>query len=686
MLRGISVIRLWGLATLAAGSVGAPVLAAQPAAAQDEAHARWGVIERYCNECHNATDWAGSVAFDTMSFDGLAGDAKIWESTVRKLRAGFMPPPGAKDRPDNATVEQLIGFLETRLDAAQSSASPGRVPLRRLNQREYANAVRDLIAFEPDVAALLPTDKRKEGFDSDATQLQVSPSYLDQYLSAARNVAQQAMGSPQAKAVVTTYGQRADMVIALAAEGLDGSGSQLIHKEGMPFGTRGGIAFVHDFPAAGEYSLTIGDLASGRQIPRMEFVNTVVALLDGKEFYRTTVGGERDQKAIDQTQERAVDAINARLRDIRFTAPAGQHRIAVSFLQRSSIESEERFPSDPPEGGEERLAFLSALQVRGPIKVAGAQDSASRRKIFACYPAQKSEEAACARKIVGGLAQRAFRRPVNDSMLQPLMAFYDGGSKSGGFETGVRDALTAILASPYFLYRVEGGPTGAATSNGSYTLTDVELASRLSFFLWGSIPDEELLAVAMRSELGQPAMLDRQVRRMLADPKATSLTKDFGFQWLNMAKLDEIEPDGRLFPNASGTLDARPQMKRELELFMDSVLRSDQPVTALLTADYSYLNESLAILYGNDTVKGGQFQRVTLTDSRRYGLLGKGAVLMVTAYPNRTAPVLRGAWILERVLGTPAAQPPPNVGDLKDEARAKPATLRERFEQHSKNP
>ncbi len=671
-------------AALGLSAFALPGIAAQPTAAPtgQQGHGRWELIEKYCYECHNTTDWAGSVAFDTMSFDGLAEEAKVWESAVRKMRAGFMPPPGSKDRPDQATLDGLVGFLETRLDAAQAAPQPGRVPLRRLNQREYANAVRDLLGIDIDVAALLPGDRRKEGFDNDAAHLQVSPSYLDQYLSAARNVARQAVGNPKAQAVSTTYGTLADMVIALAAEGLPGSGSQLIHKEGMPFGTRGGISFLHDFPAAGEYSLTIGDLASGRQIPRMEFSNTVIALLDGKEFYRTQVGGEQDQKAIDQTQEKAVDEINARLRDIRFKAPAGQHRIAVTFLKRSNIESEERFPSDPPEGGEERLAFLSALRVRGPLKIEGAQDSPSRQKIFICQPAQPSEEAACAKQIVTALSQRAFRRPVTEPMLQPLMAFYDSGRKEGGFETGVRDALAAVLASPYFLYRLEGGDS----TGGTHTLTDIELASRLSFFLWGSIPDDELLKAAIAGQLSQPAALDAQVRRMLRDPKAQSLTKDFGFQWLGMAKLDEIEPDARLFPNASGTLDARPLMKRELELFVDSVLRSDQPVTALLTADYTYLNETMAMLYGIPSVKGGQFQRVTLPDTRRHGLLGKSAVLMVTAYPNRTAPVLRGAWILERLLGTPPAQPPPNVGDLKDESRTKPATLRERFEQHSKNP
>ncbi len=680
MTRGLTH-RLATAAAWGALALGVRVLAASANPSPDEAHTRWSVIEKYCFDCHNTTDWAGGAAFDTMSFDDVGGEAKVWEAAVRKLRAGFMPPPGTKSRPDNQTVNELVRYLETRLDAAQVEQKPGRVPLRRLNQREYANAVRDLIGLDVDVATLLPDDRRKDGFDNDAAHLQVSPSYLDQYLSAARNVAQQAVGNVDARPVSATYGTVADMVIALAAEGLDGSGSQLIHKEGMPFGTRGGISFRHDFPAAGEYVLTIGDLASGRAIPRMEFSNTVVALLDGKEFYRTAIGGERDQKGIDQTQEKAVEEINARLRDIHFHAPAGQHTVAVAFVKRANIESEERFASDPPEGGEVRQAFLSAMQVRGPLKVEGVQDSASRRLIFTCHPAQAADEEPCARQIVGRLAQRAFRRPVNDALLQPLMAFYAAGRKAAGFEAGVRDALAAILASPYFLYRIEGGDVG-----GTRTLNDIELASRLSFFLWSSLPDDELLQTAMRGDLGKPAVLDAQVRRMLADERAQSLTRDFGFQWLGMAKLDEIEPDSRLYPNASRTLDPRALLKRELDLFMDSVLRSDQPATALLTADYTYINETLAMLYGIDSVKGGQFQRVTLRDSRRFGLLGKGAVLMATAYPNRTAPVLRGAWILERVLGTPPGQPPPNVGILKDEVRGKPATVRERFELHSRNP
>ncbi len=690
------MLRPIGIALVIAGAAGATLSgsAAQAAAAatpasqapagQIDAQTRWDVIDHYCFQCHNATDWAGSVAFDTMSFDGLADDAKIWESAVRKLRAGFMPPPGAKAHPDQPTVNDLIHFLETHLDAAQVAPQPGRVPLHRLNRREYANAVRDLIGLDVDVAALLPGDEQKNGFDNDAVHLQVSPSFLDQYLSAARQVAQQALGNAHALPISTTYGPPGDMIIALAQKGIEGEGAQILYKEGMPFGTRGGISFQHDFPADGEYSLTIGELAEGRQVPRMEYNNTVIALLDNKEFYRTQIGGEEDQKAIDQRQETAVGEINQRFRNIKFHATAGQHRIAVTFLKRSDIESEERFRAEAPEGGEGRIQTVSVLQIRGPLQIEGLSDSPARHKIFTCHPTQPSEEQACARTVISSLAQRAFRRPVDDRRLKPLMAMYEKGHADGGFEGGVREALSAILASPYFLFQVEGGSEAPGTH--THKLTDLELASRLSFFLWGSIPDDELLGLATAGELDKPDVLEHQVRRMLADPKARSLVTDFGFQWLNLAKLSEIQPDRFQFGNASGVLDPRPLFREELERFMDSVLRSDQPVTVLLTAQYTYLNESLAMLYGIDTVKGGQFRRVELADSKRDGLLGKGAVLMLTAYPDRTSPVLRGSWILDRILGTPPAQPPPNVGILKENTGPKPATLRQRLEQHATNP
>jgi hypothetical protein len=443
------------------------------------------------------------------------------------------------------------------------------------------------------------------------------------------------------------------------------------------------MSVKHTFPVDGEYELTIGDMALAREVPRMEFENTVIALLDGKEFYRTNIGGETDHKAIDQRLDPAVEEINGRLRKIRFQAPAGQHALTVTFLHRSFAESDERVRTVALEGGQERIQAVHALQIRGPLTVTGMGESVSRKKILVCRPASTADETSCARKIIGNFAQRAFRRPVTDEDLNPLMAFYKAGYADGGFERGVREGVGAILVSPHFLYRAESGEA----AKGARTLSDLELASRLSFFLWSSLPDEELLNLAKDARLGQPEVLAKQVRRMLADPRAKTLVNDFAFQWLNLAKLDEIPPDSRLFPHASGLLDPRELFKEELRLFIDSVFRSDRSVVELLTADYTFLNERLAMHYGIENVKGSQFRRVTLENTARYGLLGKGAILNLTANPNRTSPVLRGAWILDRLLGTPPAPPPPNVEALKENRPGQKAqTVRERIEQHRSKP
>ncbi len=673
--RGIWIGALVLGALLAAG-------ASRASRAGDPEHGAWGTIEHYCTDCHNAEDWAGGVAFDVMTAEQIPANAKVWEDAIVKLDGGFMPPPSAKQHPDAATVRTLVSWLEDTLDEGEVAPYAGRVPLRRINRREYGNAVHDLLDLDVDVSALLPADVLTNDFDNNAEALQVSPSFLDQYISAAREVAELAVGDSKAPAVTTIYGSVADMVISLPPRGTTGEGSQEHYEEGMPFGTRGGISFVHAFPADGQYELTIGDMALGRDVPRMEFRNTVVALLDGKEFYRTDIGGDADDKAIDQRQQVAVDAINGRLRNIRFFATEGQHRIAVTFLQRSLAESDSRLRPIAIDGGEDHDQAVHALQIRGPLSVTGMSASDSRARIFLCYPRSEQDAEPCARRIISTLAERAFRRPVTEADLRPLMAFYEAGSREAGFEGGVRDALSAILASPYFLYRVEEAGAAGQTE----TVSDVELASRLSFFIWSSLPDQELLDLAARSELSQPEVLAREVRRMLADPRAESLDTGFAFQWLNVAGLDDIDPDRRLFPEASGVLDPRPLYREELELFIDSVLRSDQPVTALLTANYTYLNEPLAMLYGIGNVKGGEFRRVALTDSKRYGLLGKGAILMLTANPDRTSPVRRGAWILERILGSPPPTPPPNVAKLPDTVRGRPATMRQRMAIHSVNP
>src|SRR5262252_5862443 len=620
----------------------------------------WGVIQDYCLGCHNSKAKVGGLVLDTLSPDRIPQDAKTWEAVIRKLRGGLMPPPGAK-HPDGQSVVELISWLEKKIDAGAVVPSPGRVSLRRLNRREYAYVIRDLIGVNIEAEKLLPLDDRKGNFDNNAAGLQVSPAFVDQYVSAAREIARQAMGDAEAAPVTTTYGDVENMVISLPPKGAPGTGRQQHHIEGMPLGTRGGFSVKHNFPVDGEYELTIGDMALAREVPRMEFENTVITLFDGKEFYRTNIGGEPDHKAIDQRLDPAVEEINGRLRKIHFKAPAGQHELTVTFVQRSYAESDERIRTTVLEGGQERIQAAHALQIRGPLSVTGLSDSASRKNILVCKPQNKADEAVCARKIVSNFARRAFRRPVTDEDVNPLMAFYKSGYAVGGFERGVRDAVTAILASPHFLYRAESGNTA-----GTRTVSDLELASRLSFFLWSSLPDDELLDLAARSRLSQPDVLAKQVRRMLADPRAKSLVDDFAFQWLNVQKLDEIAPDNRLFPQASGLLDQRALLKEELRLFIDSILRNNRPIPELMTANYTFLNERLAEHYGIETVKGSQFRRVTLEDESRYGLLGKGAILMLTAYPNRTSPVLRGAWILERILGSPPAPPPPNVPTLQD--------------------
>jgi mono/diheme cytochrome c family protein len=642
---------------------------------------QWNVIEQYCFDCHNGLDFAGGRAFDTMSPERIAAEAETWEAAIRKLRGGLMPPAGGP-RPDSQAVTHLVSWLESEIDTAAAESPPGRVSLRRLNRREYAYAIRDLLALNIDPEALLPEDNIEGHFDNNADALQVSPAFVDQYIYAAREVALEAVGNHEAPPVTTTYGDAANMVISLPPQGNPGTGRQQHHIEGMPFGTRGGFVVEHNFPADGEYELTIGDMALAREVPRMEFENTVLALLDGEEFYRTNIGGEADHKAIDQHLDPAVEEINGRLRKIRFWAAAGQHDLAVTFIHRSFAESDERTPGSALEGGQQRVQAAHALQIRGPLSVTGIGDSASRAKIFICRPAAATDEKPCAAEIVTNLAERAFRRPVNDADLDGLMAFYEAGAREGDFERGVRDALSAILASPHFLYRVESGADAAAV-----TLNNLELASRLSFFLWSSLPDEELIELALQSRLSEPDVLAGQLGRMLADPRAISLVDDFAFQWLDLAKLDEITPDRRQFPQASGLLDPRAMLKEELRLFIDSVFRSDASVLDLLTADHTFLNERLAAHYGIETVKGARFRRVTLDDTRRYGLLGKGAILMMTAYPNRTSPVLRGAWILDRLLGAPPPEPPLDVPALPENARDQVAqTLRERLEQHRASP
>jgi mono/diheme cytochrome c family protein len=636
----------------------------------------WGVIQKYCVECHNAEDWAGGVAFDTLSPDTVPSDAKIWEATIRKLRGRLMPPPG-KEQPGTAQVAALVSWLENDIDAAAAQhPQASRVGLHRLNRKEYANAVRDLLDLNINAESLLPRDDARDGFDNIASALQVSPSFLDQYLSAAQSVAVQALGNAHALPAGTTY---------TATD----AGTQQRHRDGLPFGTRGGMLVEHYFPADGEYALTIGDMARALWVVNMEHENTVVALLDGKVIFRTTIGGETDMKAIDQLQDPAVDAINKRLKDIRFHARAGMRKVAVTFVDRSYAESDSRLHTVWAGGGQQEIQRLTTFEVRGPFTANGVGNTPSRARILTCYPrdgASAEEERDCAQRIVADIGHRAFRRPLSTADTQALMKLYESGRSSADFESGVRRALTGILASPNFLFRSDQGMRSAGL-DGVAPLSDLSLASRLSFFLWSSLPDEELLAVAEHGQLHDPQVLKAQVQRMLHDPRAETLVSNFAAQWLNLPKLDEIDADGRIFPYAAGASDIRPAMREELRLFVSSILLEDRSVLELLTAEHTFLNEKLALHYGINSVKGDRFQRVTLTEPARFGLLGKGAVLMLTSYPNRTAPVLRGQWVLERILGTPPAPPPPKVESLKDNvAGEKPKTIRALMELHRRNP
>jgi hypothetical protein len=636
-----------------------------PPPARDD-HA--GFLNYYCSKCHNATDWAGGVAFDTMNFDTIGEDAETWEHAVRKLRGQLMPPPG-NPQPAKDARKEFISFMETSLDkAGAAQPSPGRVALHRLNRKEYANAVADLLDVKVDVNSLLPEDNVSDGFDNVANVLQVTPSFLDQYVAAARSVAVLAIGDGSVKPMGVQY--------------FAPKSTQYFHEEGLPLGTRGGIAVEHTFPADGEYELNISNMAVALWVYNMEFQHHVIATLDGKKFWETDIGGEEDMKAIDQKQDPAVDAINARLKGIRFHAPAGPHKVAVAFVQRTFAESDDKLYQQLPGGGQDRVLKVASFEVKGPFKVTGMSDTPSRRRIFSCYPKTPAEEGPCAQQIVERLATGAFRRPVTGAEKATLMKFYQAGHDApdgGNFDVGIRRAMTAILASPSFLYRAEPVPQ-TAQPGSIYRINDLELASRLSFFLWSTVPDDELRNAAVSGKLRDPQALQAQVKRMLADPRSQSLTTSFAFQWLNVGHLSEIDPDANLFPYAS---DPRDDFRTELKMFIDSVFREDHSVMDLLGANYTFVNERLALHYGIKDVRGDQWRRVELKDSKRWGLLGKGGVLMLTSYPNRTSVVLRGAWVLERISGTPPASPPPNVESLKDtKPGQKPKTLKEQMALH----
>jgi len=666
-------------------SIAALPLVGQDASAPSEQRA---LLNRYCVTCHNERLKTAGLMLDTADVAAVAEHAEIWEKVVRKLRAGAMPPLGMP-RPDPPAYDAFATYLESKLDrAAEAHPNPGDTGIQRLNRTEYANAVRDLLAVEIDAASLLPADDSRYGFDNIGDVLTVSPLLSERYISAARNVARLAIGDPSIGAVVETY----DVPKYLYQDSPT--------SPDLPFGTRGGLAIRHNFPLDGEYEIQIRLQRNHREFIRgLAEPHQLDVRLDGGLVHQFTIGGDIQGKSApvfstaaqgDIAQElyerNADDALN-----IRFPAQAGSHLVGVAFLEEAmAVEGplEQRmtqYDFTQYKGGKPAVASVT---IRGPYDAAGVGDTPSRERVFVCKPPAASpaasDEEPCAAQILSTLARRAYRRPVTDEDMATLLSLYREGRSRAGFEAGIETALERVLAGPEFLFRVERNLANAKPGT-PHTISDLELASRLSFFLWSSIPDEELLSLAENGKLRAPGVLDQQVRRMLADSRSEALVTSFAGQWLYLRNLRVVSPDPEVFPYFDDNL--RDAFRQETELFFNSMLREDRSVLDLLDADYTFVNDRLARHYGIPDVYGPQFRRVTLTDDSRKGLLGQGSILTVTSYANRTSPVTRGKWVLENILGTPPPPPPPNVPALKERSEGgKAMSIRQAMEAHRANP
>ena len=702
---GVTIACLGLLNAHAAGLGGAlpavesfPSLAVPVAAFQTESSVSEGstgeavrpVLNRYCVGCHNQRLRTAGLALDTMDPARVGDHPAAWERVVRKLRTGSMPPAGRR-RPDPAAYETVASALENALDLAAAAApNPGRTTVHRLNRREYENAVRDLLALDVDADALLPADNADLGFDNMADILSVSPALLDRYIFAARRISRLAVGDPTIEPTTETY-----VVPSMRFQDLRMS-------EDLPFGSRGGIAIRHNFPLDAEYEVRIQlqrqlyDYVRGlqhRQQLEVRLDGERVALFHiggapGTPPPRTFAGAVLGDRTWEEYTLHADEDLS-----VRISAGAGPRVLGVSFVQGRSerdgvlqpratgkvLAIAERWSStsEAPE------AAVEQVSIAGPFDAAGSGDTPSRERLFVCRPALGAEET-CAREILETVARRAFRRPVTETDLATLQGFFAAGRRAGGFDAGIQRALESILVDPEFLFRVERDPVD--TRPGTiHPVSDLELASRLSFFLWSSIPDDELLEVGARDELRDVDVLRRQVRRMLADPRAQALVDGFAVQWLALGTLSSVVPTPELFPEWDDNL--REAFERETELFVASQIGEDRSVLDLLRADYTFVNERLASHYGIPNVYGSRFRRVTFPDGARGGLLGHGSILTVTSYPTRTSPVLRGHWLLSHMLGAPPPPPPPDVPALPDRGDGgRPASVRERLEQHRENP
>jgi len=634
------------------------------------------VLDEFCVTCHSEQLKTAGLSLEKPDLTRVPENAEIWEKVIRKVRVGMMPPPGAP-HPNDATRRALVSWLATTLDrAAAAKPNPGRPLAHRLNRAEYANAIRDLLALEVDSTALLPPDDSAYGFDNVADVLGASPVLLERYLDAAGNLSALAVSDPEAGPASQVFRVRQDA-------------SQDVHIEGLPIGTVGGLLARATLPLDGEYVLQTKLFLTNLGAMRgLEYPNQFEISVDGERVHLASFGGDADFKAALENITAAADAVEARF-TARVRLTAGPHQIGVAFLKRSAAENTLRLqpflrssndtldPSGHP--------HIETFTITGPFNAKGPGDTPSGRKIFVCRPSAAAEEEACANKILSTLVHRAYRGTDTPGDLQRLLAFYRTGRQSGTFDSGIQEALQRILAGPKFLIRAERDPASAVP--GSVTrISDLDLASRLSFFLWSSIPDDELLRIASQGRLSNPIVLEQQTRRMLADSKAEALVTNFAGQWLYLRNLRDMIPNSVDFPDFDDNL--RQSFARETELFFSSIMREDRNVLDLMTANYTFLNERLARHYGVPNIYGSRFRRVSVTDEARRGLLGQGSILMVTSHTDRTSPVVRGKWILDNLLGAPPPPMPANVPPLNENNRAggRILTMRERMEEHRSNP
>jgi hypothetical protein len=643
-----------------------PAPPARPESASPEAEPIDRFTERFCLGCHNGNDRAAGLDLDALDSRGIAEHPAAWEAVVRKLNARQMPPPGRK-RPGEPEYDAAISAIAVAIDrAADAHPDPGRTDtFRRLNRTEYQNAIRDLLALDVDASTLLPPDESSHGFDN-ITVGDLSPTRLDRYITAAQKISRLAVGSPGRSPGGDTIRIRADV-------------TQEEHVEGLPLGTRGGSLIPYTFPQDGEYEVQVR-LARDRNehVEGLREPHELDLLLDRARMASFTLTPPRK----DGDHQTADAHLKARIR-----ASAGPHRLGVTFRKKpSSLLETGRQPYQAHYNTHRHPRISPAIyevSITGPRRAEGHGDTPSRRRIFICHPKAPADEEDCARRILATLLRRAYRRPVTDADLRKPMELYRQARADAGFEAGIEMALAAVLVNPQFLFRIEPDPPGVATRS-AYRIPEIPLASRLSFFLWSSIPDDELLDLAERGKLSEPAALERQVRRMLADPRSRSLVTNFADQWLHLRNLDSITPDLRLFPDFDDNL--RQAFRRETELLFEHVLRDDRSVLDLLKPSEINLNERLARHYGIPHVYGSRFRRVPIEDGgTRGGLLRQGSILTVTSYATRTSPVIRGKWVLENILGTPPPPPPANVPALKDNTVSSSLSVRERLAEHRRD-